>query len=203
MIRVLIVADVRLYRDGLTHVLERRPGILVVGSASDGDQALGGAADLSPDVMLLDMAMPGAASTVQLLAGYGKYLRLAWNWRAGTIYERIVPRFARTGIASSVVPMLPRRLARYAQRSFLAMDRTPEAMFLDNFASIRLGDQRRLLGLGHEVHIFTSRLPPELPAAVRAHVFRPRRRRLPRFLRHTAFERWLRAAELLVPVGEL
>jgi len=81
----------------------------------------------------------------ELLAGYGKYLRLRWNWRAGTIYERLVPRFARNGVASAVVPMLPKGLARYAKRSFLAMDRTPEAMFLDNFASVRLGDQRRLL----------------------------------------------------------
>jgi len=84
----------------------------------------------------------------ELLAGYGKYLRLQWNWRAGTIYERCVPRSARTGIASALVPMLPKRLARYAKRSFLTMDRTPEAMFLDNFASIRLVDQRRLLAPG-------------------------------------------------------
>src|SRR5262245_6352426 len=81
----------------------------------------------------------------ELLAGYGKYVRLEWNWRAGSIYERVVPRFARSGIASTIVPRLPRALARYANRSFLTMDRTPEAMFLDNFAAIRLGDQRRLL----------------------------------------------------------
>jgi len=42
------------------------------------------------------------------------------------------------------VPRLPRRVGRYARRSFLAMSRTPEAMFLDNFAAIRIGDQQRL-----------------------------------------------------------
>ena len=84
----------------------------------------------------------------ELLAGYGKYVRLEWNWRAGAVYERLVPRFARNGIASALVPRLPRSLARYANRSFLTMERTPEAMFLDNFASIRLGDQRRLLAPG-------------------------------------------------------
>src|SRR6185295_3835193 len=36
-------------------------------------------------------------------------------------------------------------LARYAKRSFLAMDRTPESMVFDNFASIRLADQASLL----------------------------------------------------------
>src|SRR5207244_8597444 len=81
----------------------------------------------------------------ELLAGYGKYLRLAWNWRAGTMYEKVVPRTLRSSIANGVVPRLPRTLARYAKRTFLAMDRTPEAMFFDNFASIRLADQWSLL----------------------------------------------------------
>jgi asparagine synthase (glutamine-hydrolysing) len=81
----------------------------------------------------------------ELLAGYGKYPRVSWNWRAGTVYERMMPRPLRTSIAQSMIPMLPAKLARYARRSFLAMDRTPESMFFDNFASIRLADQRQLL----------------------------------------------------------
>jgi len=84
----------------------------------------------------------------ELLAGYGKYPRVAWNWRAGTVYERMVPRPMRKAIARGVVPLLPRRISRYAKRSFLAMDRTPESMFFDNFASIRLADQQRLLARG-------------------------------------------------------
>jgi asparagine synthase (glutamine-hydrolysing) len=81
----------------------------------------------------------------ELLAGYGKYLRVAWNWRAGGVYERVVPRSIRAAIAHGVVPKLPARIGRYARRSFLAMDRTAESMFFDNFASIRLADQRGLL----------------------------------------------------------
>jgi asparagine synthase (glutamine-hydrolysing) len=81
----------------------------------------------------------------ELLAGYGKYPRVSWNWRAGTIYERVVPEPLRASIAAGVLPKLPARLRRYAQRSFLAMDRTPESMCFDNFASIRLADQRDLL----------------------------------------------------------
>jgi len=84
----------------------------------------------------------------ELLAGYGKYPRVAFNWRAGTVYERVMPEAIRQSIARGVVPRLPRRLARYATRSFLAMDRSPEAMFFDNFASIRLADQQRLLAPG-------------------------------------------------------
>jgi asparagine synthase (glutamine-hydrolysing) len=81
----------------------------------------------------------------ELLAGYGKYPRVVLNWKAGAIYERMVPNVLRGSIARGIVPRLPGGLARYAKRSFLAMDRTPESMFFDNFASIRLGDQQLLL----------------------------------------------------------
>jgi asparagine synthase (glutamine-hydrolysing) len=84
----------------------------------------------------------------ELLAGYGKYLRAAWNWKAGTVYERMFPAAIRASIAHGVVPRLPGTLARYAKRSFLAMDRSPESMFFDNFASIRLADQPALLAPG-------------------------------------------------------
>ena len=81
----------------------------------------------------------------ELLAGYGKYPRIDLNWRAGTIYERMLPRAVRRLVADALVPALPGRIGRMAARSFLAMPRTPEAMFLDNFAAIRLDDQRALL----------------------------------------------------------
>ena len=81
----------------------------------------------------------------ELLAGYGKYPRALMNWRAGGVYERLVPGAVRAKVASSVVPRLPAGLRRYAQRSFLAMPRRPESMFLDNFAGVPLRAQRQLL----------------------------------------------------------
>jgi len=84
----------------------------------------------------------------ELMAGYGKYLRLRWNWRAGGLYERIAPTPLRRWIGRGIVSRLPGPAGRYARRSFLAMARTPEAMFLDNFAAIRVGDQQRLLAPG-------------------------------------------------------
>jgi asparagine synthase (glutamine-hydrolysing) len=81
----------------------------------------------------------------ELLAGYGKYPRVAFNWKAGSLYERVTPAAMRSAIAQQVIPRLPGTLARYAKRSFLAMDRSPEAMIFDNFASIRLADQQALL----------------------------------------------------------
>jgi asparagine synthase (glutamine-hydrolysing) len=84
----------------------------------------------------------------ELLAGYGKYPRVAWNWRAGTVYERMVPPTLRAAIASGVVPHLPGRWGRYARRSFLAMDRSAASMCFDNFAAIPLADQETLLASG-------------------------------------------------------
>ena len=81
----------------------------------------------------------------ELLAGYGKYPRALMNWRAGGVYERLVPGVLREAVASSVVPRLPGRLGRYARRSFLSMPRRPEAMFLDNFAGMPMHAQRELL----------------------------------------------------------
>jgi asparagine synthase (glutamine-hydrolysing) len=81
----------------------------------------------------------------ELLAGYGKYPRALLNWRAGGLYERLVPPTFRAAVADSIVPRLPGAFGRYARRSFLAMPRRPEAMFLDNFAGMPLRIQRELL----------------------------------------------------------
>jgi asparagine synthase (glutamine-hydrolysing) len=81
----------------------------------------------------------------ELLAGYGKYPRVLMNWRAGQLYERLVPGAVRTRVASSLVPRLPGQVGRYAKRSFLAMPRNATAMFLDNFAGVGVQRQRELL----------------------------------------------------------
>jgi asparagine synthase (glutamine-hydrolysing) len=80
----------------------------------------------------------------ELLAGYGKYPRALANWRGGAAWT-LAPEAFRSYVANTVVPRLPGRLGRYAARSFLAMPRTPEAMFFDNFAAIGLRRQRTLL----------------------------------------------------------
>ncbi|MFQ5796997.1 MAG: response regulator [Candidatus Bipolaricaulia bacterium] len=59
MIRVLLADDHALVRQGLVALLEGVPGIEVVGEAEDGMAAVSQAEVLKPDVMVLDMAMPG------------------------------------------------------------------------------------------------------------------------------------------------
>jgi DNA-binding NarL/FixJ family response regulator len=57
-IRVLIADDQRVVREGLAMVLGLLPDVEVVGSASDGDEAVALAADLLPDIVLMDLRMP-------------------------------------------------------------------------------------------------------------------------------------------------
>jgi DNA-binding NarL/FixJ family response regulator len=59
VIRVLIVDDHAVVREGLRAFLELQEGIEVVGEAGDGDAAVGAAERLRPDVVLMDLVMPG------------------------------------------------------------------------------------------------------------------------------------------------
>ena len=74
----------------------------------------------------------------ELLAGYGKYPRALGTGAPARVYERWRPSRCAQFMTGTIVPRLPGRVARYAKRSFLAMPRTPEAMFFDNFAAIGL-----------------------------------------------------------------
>ena len=58
-VRVLVVDDQQLIRDGIASLLGIQPGITVVGTASDGAQAVEQAVALAPDVILMDVRMPG------------------------------------------------------------------------------------------------------------------------------------------------
>ena len=57
--RVLVVDDDRTYRQMLRLIVESSPGFRVVGEAEDGREAIALAEHLDPDIILLDLAMPG------------------------------------------------------------------------------------------------------------------------------------------------
>jgi DNA-binding NarL/FixJ family response regulator len=59
MIRVLIADDQALVRDGFGMILDAQPDIEVVGGAANGAEAIDRARELRPDVVLMDIRMPG------------------------------------------------------------------------------------------------------------------------------------------------
>ncbi len=58
-IRILIADDHGIVREGLRALIQTEPGMLLVGEAENGDEAVTLTLKLKPDILLLDMVMPG------------------------------------------------------------------------------------------------------------------------------------------------
>ena len=57
-IKVLLADDHAVLREGMRNLLEREKDIEVVGEASDGEEAVGLASELKPDIVIMDIVMP-------------------------------------------------------------------------------------------------------------------------------------------------
>ena len=88
-IRILLVDDHTLLRTGVRMVLQAEPDLEVVGEASDGDSGVRLAAELHPDVVLMDLSMPGVGgleATRRVTADGGETRVLVLTMHAGEEY---------------------------------------------------------------------------------------------------------------------
>jgi DNA-binding NarL/FixJ family response regulator len=93
-IRVLVVDDHALFRRGLLMVLEQEPDMEVVGEAADGSEAVDQAADLLPDIVLMDIRMPRrsgieACTGIKEVAPSARIIMLTMSDEEGDLYEAI------------------------------------------------------------------------------------------------------------------
>lgn len=88
-IRVLLVDDHRIVREGLKLILGREKGIDVVGEAADGREAVATAAKFSPNVVVMDISMPGMngiEATRQIAAAFPSIRVLILSTRLDRIH---------------------------------------------------------------------------------------------------------------------
>jgi DNA-binding NarL/FixJ family response regulator len=65
-VRIVIADDHPTFREGLMRLIETQPGMHVVGSAADGEEALQRVEELKPDLLLLDRTMPRMGGLVAI-----------------------------------------------------------------------------------------------------------------------------------------
>lgn len=93
-IRVLVVDDHALFRRGLEMVLTPEPDITVIGEASDGAEAVDRAAELLPDIVLMDVRMPrrggiDACTAIKAVVPSAKIVMLTMSDEEGDLYDAI------------------------------------------------------------------------------------------------------------------
>jgi DNA-binding NarL/FixJ family response regulator len=74
--RLLIVADVRLYREGLHASLSAWPQFSVVGAASDGDEAVHLVMATVPDIVIVDMATKNSLTVVRAIRHHAPHVHI-------------------------------------------------------------------------------------------------------------------------------
>jgi two-component system response regulator AlgR len=114
-VKVIIVDDEPLARARLRELLEEQPGITVVAEAADGHAALHACAELSPDLVLLDIVMPGidGLETARHLAAFEPRPAVVFC----TAFDaHALSAFDAAAIDYLVKPVRPERLAAALER---------------------------------------------------------------------------------------
>lgn len=113
MIKVLIVDDHELVRMGIRLLLDKAEGIEVVAEAEDGNSALNAVKSHDPDVVLLDMKMPGMD-----------------GWEVTRRLKQIKPNIRIIVLTASTTSPLPTRLLQLGAMGYLTKESAAEEMLL-------------------------------------------------------------------------
>ena len=100
MIRVVVAADVRFYREGLADLIARHPSFSVLGTAANRTEAIDRVRESSPDIVLLDAAMPDGLATVTDIATHAPAVKVVVTALAETALT--VLEWAEAGVAGYV-----------------------------------------------------------------------------------------------------
>jgi len=123
VIRVLLVDDHPVVRTGFRLLLQARPDVVVIGEADSGETACQRYIELSPDVVVMDIAMPG-------MGGIEALRRI----RAHDPQARVL------ALSAHDDPMHARRALREGALGFLSKRSAPEAL-LEAVAGVALGQR--------------------------------------------------------------
>jgi len=93
-IKILLADDHRLMREGLRSLLEEQPDFTVVGEADNGKTAVQLATDLMPDIIIMDISMPGlngidATQQILSICAKSKIIALSMHTERRTVLEMI------------------------------------------------------------------------------------------------------------------
>lgn len=126
-IRIVVVDDEPLARSRMRRLLDDHPDVDVVGEAADGDAAHASALQLRPDVIFLDVNMPGSTGTEALRAIQASLPESMWPLAVFTTAyeEHAVEAFALEGTDYLLKPVERADLARALKRVRKALWRGP------------------------------------------------------------------------------
>lgn len=187
---LVIVDDHVLFRQGLAALLKEQPGWTVVGEAGSGEEAIALAATLQPDVVLIDVEMPGiggieaaqqiravsARTTIVALSMYTNAHYQDRMRRAGAsafvrksqpihelldaIRTALAGESFKPGIASSPEPAGPVRSARVDAEALSDRERDVLRMLAEGKRTAEIGET---LGISHKtVETYRARLQQKL-----------------------------------------
>ncbi|MBI4277690.1 MAG: response regulator transcription factor [Armatimonadetes bacterium] len=144
-IRVMLVDDHALFRKGLASLLAEEPGFEVVGQASDGQEALEKAAELMPDVIVMDVYMPrcdGLTATRQIKARlpYVRIVILTVSETDRNLFEA-VKAGAMGYLVKKIDPADLYEMLRRVARGEAALSATMAAKVVDEFGRLAREDR--------------------------------------------------------------